>query len=254
MKARSQNRQVVRQRPVAFTLIELLVVIAIIAILAAVLLPVLSGAKAKAYHVACISNLKQLTLAWLLYIDDHEGNLPPNEATSIESLPGSWVLGSSPNDVDDLKIKAGVLFPYTPNSRVYKCPADKSTVVGQPHLPRFRTYSMVHYLGYDGYGNSLTRFAQIRSPSPESAFVFIDEDEKSNDNGGFGILRYPDNRWVNLPSDRHGRMGTLSFADGHASKIRWRAAKLFIYYGQPVSGEEDLKDLRSLQEVLPEPP
>jgi prepilin-type processing-associated H-X9-DG protein len=113
---------------------------------------------------------------------------------------------------------------------------------------------MLHYLGYDGYGNSLTRFCQIRSPGPESVFVFIDEDERSNDNGGFGLIRSPDDHWVNLPSDRHGKMGSLSFADGHVSKIRWRYEKKFSYYGQPAANAADLADLRSLQEFAPAPP
>jgi len=253
MKSASQKGRTKGPRPGAFTLIELLVVIAIIVILAALLLPALSGAKAKAHHVVCLNNLKQLTIAWLTYIDDYDGFLPPNQADSIESYPGSWVVGSAPNDVNTLKIQAGVIYPYAQNTLIYKCPTDKSTVSGNPGLPRVRTYSLCHYLGDDGYGNTLKRFSQIQSPGPESIFVFVDEDEGSIDNGGFGQMRNPDNRWLNLPSDRHGRMGTLSFADGHVVKMRWKYRKRFQYYGQPAANATDLADLRALQEFVPPP-
>ena len=64
-------------QPAAYTLIELLVVIAIIAILAAMLLPALSKAKAKSQDLACRNNLKQLQLCWNLSVDDFQGLLPP---------------------------------------------------------------------------------------------------------------------------------------------------------------------------------
>jgi prepilin-type processing-associated H-X9-DG protein len=73
------------------------------------------------------------------------------------------------------------------------------------------------------------------------------------ENGVFSLPRPPYAGWANLPSSRHRRQGTLSFADGHVSKIRWRYEKRFKSYGQPVANDDDLRDLRTLQGYCPDP-
>ena len=138
-----------------FTLIELLVVIAIIAILAAMLLPVLSKAKARTMGAACENNFHQLTLAWRMYGDDandcligSQDNLPngrPNWCTT-ENLPGGLDFSSAVANWDiNNDITISPIWPYTgKNATVFRCPADPSRVVNPAGvtMSRVRSNSM----------------------------------------------------------------------------------------------------------------
>jgi prepilin-type N-terminal cleavage/methylation domain-containing protein/prepilin-type processing-associated H-X9-DG protein len=110
------NRTSMGKRP-AFTLIELLVVIAIIAILAAILFPVFAQARSKARSAACLSNLKQLTLGFVMYSQDYDESFP--QWKWDQSYSGGNV---NPNDATSLWCNA--IFPYVKNNGVYKCPED----------------------------------------------------------------------------------------------------------------------------------
>jgi prepilin-type N-terminal cleavage/methylation domain-containing protein/prepilin-type processing-associated H-X9-DG protein len=238
-----------------FTLIELLVVIAIIAILAALLLPALHQAKVRGQEVSCLNNLRQVQLAWTLYAEDNNGLMPPNHAVNIPiaiatSTPGSWVVGSALTDVNTTNLEAGVLFPYTKSPGVYRCPSDRSTTVSPTGIPRVRSNSMNTYLAGLAYG-AIKRVSQIRKTT--EVFVFIDEHEDSIEDGHFGVFPAPDNRWLNLPSNRHGRKTNLSFADSHVEKWKWQQVKIYQFAGQQSTDAQDLADLRRLQAALPLP-
>jgi prepilin-type N-terminal cleavage/methylation domain-containing protein/prepilin-type processing-associated H-X9-DG protein len=275
--SRRLKRQNSRKEPppqVAFTLIELLVVIAIIAVLASLLLPVLSRVQSKGQAILCLSNVRQLQLGWHLYALDNGGGFPPHiiapDGGWQKALPGSWVVGNAQKDKTTSNIQSGVLFGYVGSVGVYRCPADKSQVLGTSGLRRTRSYSRDNWLNDDptllGFADALpymtTNEAQLAEPA--QTFVFIDEDAQSIDDGGLLVnsprldLAGPEqNQWGDLPSDRHGQGCNLSFADGHSRTWHWSWPKRFKAHGQSVPAEIqdpqhlDLKDLRLLQSWIP---
>ncbi|MBM3882398.1 MAG: type II secretion system protein [Verrucomicrobia bacterium] len=231
----------------AFTLIELLVVIAIIAILASLLLPALGRARGKAQATQCLGNFRQLNLVWRIYIDDHDGRLPPNHSDRVqrgvnrdtERSDESWVLGNAYTDGTDAGIRQGLLFDYTRSPRIYKCPADKSTVRDKGKTPRHRSVTMSVTMNFepnplrndlDGYDKCWRKESEITLPSPSGAFLFVDTHEHSISISAFtlkvpGYPAYPSPplwTWIEFPAARHNKGATVSFADGHTETWQWR--------------------------------
>src|ERR1035437_1126089 len=149
--------------PAGFTLIELLVVIAIIAIVAALLLPALTRAKAKGQGVHCLNNLRQLDLGWLMYAHDNRDVLPGDhwqDEASLGPNDNNWVTGwlspegEPPNNTDNtntvflLDSTYSQTGPYVRAAPVYKCVADQSmAVINGQRLPRVRSMSMNCWMG-----------------------------------------------------------------------------------------------------------
>ncbi len=229
-----------------FTLIELLVVIAIIAILAALLLPALGRAKLKAQGISCMSNLRQLQLAWVLYADDNQQRFTSSGyRRPVE--PTAWVSGwldfnpANPDNWDERTLTDPTrarFAPYLQSTDVYRCPADRSMVAGGP---RIRSMSMSQAFGGPGdwldpagFGvngsskkyRTFCRLGDLQVPGAARLWLFLDEHPDSQNAGGFGNTMVEradgsDARIVDFPASFHGDAGGVCFADGHAEIHRW---------------------------------
>jgi prepilin-type processing-associated H-X9-DG protein/prepilin-type N-terminal cleavage/methylation domain-containing protein len=245
----------------AFSLIELLVVIAVIAILAAMLLPTLAKAKAKAHSITCQNHLRQLQFGWLMYLHDHDDQLVPNKDGdqgdgNFISFPGSWVEGSAQLDSSTTNLQKGVLFPYQPAVAIYHCPSDQTRLIDGSNRLSTRSYQLEGWLNGPDDLISVppfvrTKYGSLKSPARTFAFL----DSKTCDSGSFYIspfgYAYPsETHWINSPGDWHSGGCNLSFADGHVEFHRWRWPKSSDFEVDAV-GPDDVADLRWLQDLLP---
>ena len=256
MKMSKQLKAIPPYRPAGFTLIELLVVIAIIAILAGMLLPVLGKAKAKAHGTTCLSNEKQLQLAWTLYEGDADGRLVSNSNnggtlgagnnTNLTWCPGWMKLPTNDGSAtNELFFMHGLMGRYAGNAKLFKCPADKYVETGRT-LTYPRSMSMNNWMNYPvSLGNAgapvYTRSTSLGKPS--DLYVFMHETPNTIEDCVFrqdmylsGDARNGTFAPGNVPSALHTGATSMGFADGHVESKRWDNLVMVNTIPQPADG------------------
>lgn len=275
------NRGIVARQGRGFTLIELLVVIGVIAILMAILIPVLNRARELGQRVVCLSNLKQLTYAWILYAEDNDGRLVSGRSfRDLGNSDGSRIMKSwmgeafrnptKRSDVTDHPDK-GALWPYIGNIDLYGCPRHRGRPPNRPRNIAIATYVAVASAnGSDVDGVStiapnqslvrpgrrvgktvlkLTRMTDIISPPASERAVFADIG--STFGGSFPVEYLSPEYTSQHRLNSHVKGATLSMADGHAEYWKWRAREtLDTVRAYEPETQEGLFDLQRLQRAM----
>jgi len=236
----------------AFTLIELLVVISIIAILIAILIPVLGRSRELGHRTVCLSNLKQLTFAWVAFAEENGSNIvlgspftwsgPTDPSTGrMIVLTRGW-LGRAflfPESRSELIAdpNKGALWPWIKDVDIYRCPrglkghaatysivsAARGKLVEGTYMESGTSLSAIGTKIGKRVGSTvlrLTKLTDIVSPGAGQRAVFIDDGQFST---GFDVCYlYPKWRPPSPPPKHHNGGVTLSMADGHAEYWKWK--------------------------------
>ena len=234
-----------------FTLIELLVVIAIIALLLSVIMPSLNMAKRKAAGIVCMSNEKQLSLAWTLFAADNDEEIvdgQPDQSDPYDGFTDYPQYGKHANFVAvphneegnrDWRLESrirgfekGGLWPYLDNYKIFHCPGDRRSAKDELRYG-YRTYSIG--ANFSRFGARLsgtgedqiyvTKTSQIKNPGGK--FVFLEEMDVQNEfNGNTWNIILNQVEWFDPLAVWHGDSSTFGFADGHADRHKWRGEEV----------------------------
>ncbi|MGA2542758.1 MAG: hypothetical protein ABSG78_14510, partial [Verrucomicrobiota bacterium] len=227
---------------------ELLVVIAIIAILAALLLPVLANAKKKAQQTYCINNMKQFGFGFRMYADDYHNTFVPFVNGNVTYQAGGYyevpTLDGGNNDFAGVSYAAALenckealtnclLFPYTKNVNVFVCPGDTRATLPPGQGFAFCTYSKTQNYGgesYDNYwGQGATCAKDADVTAPAETFAAIEDTDWRGYNDGTWVVNWQLNgtgpgsfTWEDPPAMYHVDADTWSFISASSPPGRRR--------------------------------
>ncbi len=273
-----------KHRRDGFTLIELLVVIAVIAVLMSILMPALQRAREQGKRAACLNNLKQLTLSWILYADDNDDKIVCGDSYEYTTMYTSasapfnkshynekpWVY----NDFQDTtltkqgkeqKILDGALWPYVRTLKIYKCPTvERKVLDAYQHVsPPVRTYSAADSMNCKNWDDMGAEMLKKRLQIKEPAFRMVFLDDGGTNPAAMGgwtvrtlrVVRGGNWTWWDPPPIRHGDGTTFSFVDGHSEYHKWADPETVEYGKQPGvraggAGRRDGEDLLWAAEVV----
>jgi prepilin-type N-terminal cleavage/methylation domain-containing protein len=238
--------QTTSQRPLGFTLIEMVLVVAVLGILAVIALPGLAGARTNSKAAHCLNNLKRLNTAWLMYANDNVDRMVGNPA---------WVAGimgftSSPDNTNTAKLmdpNQSAIARYVQAADLFRCPADLSTVLGNP---RVRSVALMSTMGGTSglQANQIPgrtyfdarRITELNKPGPANTLTILDEHPDSvNDSMLYFSSGRSSAQWVDIPASYHNVGAGISFADGRAVIRRWQSPTTMNFGGGPVPGSLD---------------
>ncbi len=232
-----QNRQPLSR---GFTLVEVLIVLAVIVIITAILFPIFARVRENGRRATCVSNLKQIGLAWQMYADDSDGKAMPY-SHSVGGTSQFWTGFTTSDENSGVARGTGLLHPWLKTDKILLCPSwaeDSST----------SNFTQADVQGY-GYNNSVFRPQNDKNPNrvtlisaidkPAEMVVFADVVSISGVNFGTpGLVSYlaisAPSRGLPTFHGRHNGMGNVLWADGHVKarqptfieSVRGRTAKL----------------------------
>lgn len=224
-----------------FTLIELLIVVAVIGILVTLLLPSLNKAREAAKLTVCVSNMNQLSYAYLAYSAENDSKMVSSTSDASNGMP-AWIVHSSWNF--DNNVLESPLWPYLKSKDIFRCPNEnRQNIYTNGNYKR--TYSINSYLNGNSFGIEQSKIVSsvYKVDSAENTFVFIGEEDPRGCNvNSFSVGST--SSWVDWPASNHGtKRIPVSFIDGHSSIYNFKnssTSQISSFYSQ--AGADDRRE------------